>query len=151
MACPSAANWNTSTAARWRTPWRDAPTSCRTGLSGRPLLVEAKQTPVAFVAAGGHLLSHDRGAYGATGLLHMPAILEAAIGAEPVDLDEAALRRAHQARRRREIANTRCIDDRRSLLHCVPARRGGRMPALDVTGQLGCLRRGLRDQGIHQR
>jgi len=81
----------------------------------------------------------------------VPAILEAAIDAELKDFDEAALRRAHEASRRREIANPRRVDNRRRRVERVPARRGGGMPALDVPGQLGCLGRGLWDQGVHQR
>jgi hypothetical protein len=45
----------------------------------------------------------------------VPAILEAAIDAALKDLDEAALRRAHQAGGRREIAHARRIDDGRSV------------------------------------
>src|SRR5579859_5952589 len=137
MACPSAANWNTSTAARWRTPWPDAPPSpnrnrLRTISLRRQLLVQAKQTPIAFVAAGGDLLSHDGSTHGATGFFHMPAILEAAIGAELVDLDEAAFGRAHEACRRRKITDARGIDNRRSRPELVPPRRGSGMPSLDV-------------------
>ncbi len=55
----------------------------------------------------------DRGAHRAARLLHVAAILEATIDADLMDLDEAALRGAHDARGRREIAHAGRIDDRR--------------------------------------
>ena len=70
-----------------------------------------------------------------------------------MDLDEAALRRAHDARRRREIAHPGRIDDGRvgPRPQAVPA--GGRrgVPALGVAGQLGGLRGRLRRERIDDR
>src|SRR6202021_557477 len=101
----------------------------------------AKQSPIAFVAAGSKLLGGARRAHGAAGVLHVPAILEAAGDAQLVDVEEAALGRAPEAGRWREVANAGRIDDRRSCIQRVPARRGGGMPTLHIAGQLGSLRR----------
>ncbi len=79
-----------------------------------------------------------------------PAILEAAIRAEPVVFNEAAFRGAHQMRRRGKIADSRRIDDGRTGCQLVPARRGGRMPPLDLARQFGGLRRGVGDQRVDQ-
>src|ERR1700733_6861409 len=98
MECRSAENWNTSTAARWRTRWPDAPASPERGLRGSELLVQAKQAPIALIAPRGDLLQQHGAAHGAARLFHVPAVLEAAIDAEPQHLDETALGRAPQAR-----------------------------------------------------
>src|SRR3984885_3138437 len=104
MGCRSAASWSTWTAVRWRTHWPDAPPSPETGCLGRQLLVQAEQAPVTLVAARGDFLGHHGAAYGAAGFFHVPAILEAAICTEPVDLDETPLGRPHEACRRRKVA-----------------------------------------------
>src|SRR5580658_8142753 len=150
MACRSAENWNTSTAARWHTHWPVAPASSKGRLGRSQLLVQAEQAPIAFVAPGGDLLQQYGTAHGAAGFLHVPAILEAAIDATPKDLDESALGRAHEARRRREIPNARCVDDGRVCIDGVSARRGGGVPTLFVAGQLGRFRRRLGGQGVDQ-
>src|SRR5271154_5113405 len=103
MECRSAGSWNTSTAARWHTHWPVAPASPNGELRGSQLLVQAEQAPVTLVAPGGDLLKQHGTAHGAARFFHMPAVLEAAIDAEPQDLDETALGRSHEAGRRREI------------------------------------------------
>jgi hypothetical protein len=93
----------------------------------------------------------NRRAHGAARFLQMPAILEAAADADLMDLLEAAFSRAHQTRRRREIADSRRVDDRRMSAERIPARGGGGVPPLIVAGQFGGLRCGRGRQGVHQR
>src|SRR5450432_2198927 len=154
MAFRSAGSWSMSTAAHSHMLWRAAPTSPSSSAAlclRRQLLVETTQPPIAFVAARGNLPGHDRGTHGAARLLHVPAILEAAADAALVDLEKSTLGGADQARGRREIPNTGCIDDRRIQAQFVPARAGGGMRSLKEKGQFGSLRRGLRSQCVYQR
>ena len=71
----------------------------RASCLGRELFVQPKQPPIAFVAARGNLLVDHGAAHRAARLLHVPAILESALRAARMYLDESrAPRRAPGAR-----------------------------------------------------
>ena len=112
------------------------------------LLVQAKQPPIAFVAARRDTSARHGGAHRAARLLAVPAIVEAAIGAEPVDLDEAALGGAHQGGGRREIAHPGRVDNGANWLRpqAIAARGGGRVATLDIARELARSARRRRER-----
>src|SRR5258706_7490312 len=100
MASPWAANSNTSTAAHWRMLWPAVPTCPKDpARSRRQFLVEAKQSPIAFVAAGGKLLGGDTPAPRANAGLPVAALLLDAADAPAGGVDGIAPRAAAQGGR----------------------------------------------------
>jgi hypothetical protein len=122
------------------------------GFLARQVLVEPREAAVALVAARRDALARTAAAHGASRLLEVAAIVEAAMHARRVNLDEAALGGAHDVRRRREIAHARRIDDRGvGGAQRVPARRGRRVPSFRIAGQRRGLRRRLRRERVDER
>jgi len=132
-------------AVRWRTHWPGEPPSPRAAPASRTGEIGACNS-----RNGARRFPGTRRPCVRRSRVHVPAIVEAAIDTQPMNLDETTLGRPHEACRRRKVANTGRIDDCGRRAECVPARRGGGVPPLDVAGQLRGLRRGIRNQGIYQ-